>query len=81
MSDDRNGKVVTVGVTLAFVGLAAAFLVDLWGHPSAIVEIPTVKSVFINTNTVRLSAGELIASEGDVSGMDCYACQDRKSVV
>jgi hypothetical protein len=71
-------KLVTNLTSLAFLGLAAAFALNLWGHPAKSPPIPLVDTNFISTATARMSAAELIASDGDASGLDCYACHDKK---
>ena len=62
---------------LSFLTLSAAFLLNLWGHPVQSPAIPLVNTNFIDTATARMSAGELIASGGDASGLDCYACHEK----
>jgi hypothetical protein len=61
----------------AFLALGAAFLLNLWGRPTATPALPLVDPRFTNTAPVRLSAAELIKSGGDASGLDCYACHER----
>ena len=72
----ETGRVLTL-VTVAFLGLAAAFYVDLWGHPVFGPAIPLVDTNFISTATARLSVGELIKSGGDTSSLDCYGCHEK----
>jgi hypothetical protein len=67
---------VTNLISLAFLGLAVAFVMNLWGHPAKSQPIALVDTNYIDTATVRMSAGELIASGCDASGLDCYACHD-----
>jgi hypothetical protein len=74
-------SLVTNLLTVAFIGLAAAFVFNLWGHPAKTPPIPLVDTNYIDTATVRMSAAELIASGGDASGLDCYACHDKGKVV
>lgn len=72
-----NTSVVANLLPLAFLALTAAFVLNMWGHVAKPQAIPLVNTNFINTATVRMSAAELIASGGDASGLDCYACHDR----
>lgn len=67
----------TSALALGFLALAAAFLLNVWGRPEAASPIPPVDLKFTNTVPVRVSAGELIRSGGDSSGLDCYACHER----
>src|SRR5215470_16202541 len=64
-------------VTVAFLSLAAAFYLDLWGHPVQAPVIPLVDTNFISTATARLSVADLINSGGDVSSLDCYGCHEK----
>ncbi len=77
MNGGFKKSLVLGGVTVSFLALAAGFFLDLWGHPTQSPLIPLVATNFINTATVRVSAGELIASGGDASGLDCYACHEK----
>ncbi|MBM3880765.1 MAG: hypothetical protein FJ387_13795 [Verrucomicrobia bacterium] len=65
-------------LTVAFLALTLAFLLDLWGRPLALTEIPPVDPQFTNTATVRLSIADQIAAGADPSDWDCYICHDRK---
>jgi formate-dependent nitrite reductase cytochrome c552 subunit len=49
----------------------------LWGNSAQLPVIPLVATNFISTATARESAAELIASGGDASGLDCYACHEK----
>jgi hypothetical protein len=77
MKTDARGSVVLALVTVAFAGLTIAFMANLWGRPAPRPDIPLVDPAFTNTATARLSAGELIASGGDASGLDCFACHEK----
>ena len=81
MSADHKSMAVLVVLSALFIGLVEAFRLDLWGHPEAIREVPLADAAFTNTATVRISAAELIRSDGDTSGFDCYACHDQKKPV
>jgi hypothetical protein len=65
-------------LSAVFVGLAAVFYSELWGRPVKLLAIPLVDTNFISTATARVSAADLVASGGDTSDFDCYACHDRK---
>jgi hypothetical protein len=70
-------RLLDVGMTVGFLSLGAAFLLNLWGRPAASPTLPVVDPKFTNTATVRLSASELIKSGEDASGLDCYACHEK----
>src|SRR5262245_61348780 len=77
MKSDSKSSWVLAGLSIVFLGLTASFVSDLWGRTAALPKIPLVEPAVTNTATVRLSAGELIASGGDASGLDCYACHEK----
>ncbi len=77
MNGDSRKSLVFGGVTVSLLALAAGFLLNLWGRPTPSPVIPLVSTNFISTATARESAAELIASGGDASGLDCYACHER----
>ncbi len=77
MKGDAKSTVVLASLTTVFLGLIIAFASNLWGHTPPHREVPLVDPQFTNTATVRMSAGELIASGGDASGLDCYACHEK----
>lgn len=81
MSVEFKTSFVLIILTAVFLGLTEAFRLDLWGHPERVVEIAPVDPAFTNTATVRVSAAELIRTGGDTSGLDCYACHDKKKPV
>jgi hypothetical protein len=77
MKVDSKSSLVLTGLTFLFLSLAVAFVSNLWGRTPQRQSIPLVDPSVTNTATVRLSAGELIASGGDASGLDCYACHEK----
>jgi formate-dependent nitrite reductase cytochrome c552 subunit len=81
MNTDAKTPVVLAMFAIVFLALASAFRASLWGGPDRLPSIPLVDPEFTNTMTVRLSAAELIATGGDTSGMDCYACHDKAKPV
>lgn len=73
----NNTTIAGGSLAVLFIGLTAGFLLDLWGRPGRPATIPPVDPAFTNTATVRMSAGELIRSGGDASGLDCNACHEK----
>jgi predicted CXXCH cytochrome family protein len=75
MSDDaRKTSFVLIGLTLVFLGLAVAFT----SVPSPLpVSPPIPKPPAPKPTTVRISAGQLMRSGGDASGLACYTCHDQ----
>jgi hypothetical protein len=82
---DSIGKTwwVLTGLSVAFLGLGAAFVVAFVATSGVAVAhgplIPLVDTNFISTATARMSAADLIRTGGDISGMECYACHDKKN--
>lgn len=72
----RTGSVLAL-LSAAFLGLTLLFLIDPWRHPAQSQTIPLVESNFISTATARLSAGDLMRTGGDTSGLDCYTCHEK----
>lgn len=77
MSPSQKTLAVSLSLSGLFVALAAAFSLDLFGHPSARISIPTVSPEFTNTATVRLSAAQQFKAGGDTSGLECYSCHEK----
>jgi hypothetical protein len=77
MNVKTKTSMVAVALSALFVGLAGAFVLNLFGRPEAARAIPLVDPRFTNTATVRLSAAQQLKAGGDTSGLDCYACHDR----
>jgi hypothetical protein len=77
MKSNSRSSLVIWCLALLFLGLALAFVSNLWGHVPRRENVPLVDPIFTNVATARLSAGELIASGGDASGLDCAACHDK----
>ncbi len=78
MKIDAAKSLVLTGLAVGLFGLAGAFLLNLWGKPAERSSIPPTAPEFTNTATVRMSAAELFRTEGDTSGLSCYACHDAK---
>jgi len=81
MNSARRSSIVLNLLCVVFVLLSAAFYLDLWGRTPTLPSIPPVDPAFTNTATVRMSGAELVRTGGDASGLDCYACHDRKKQV
>jgi hypothetical protein len=81
MSIGNRTARVFLGLTALFAALAIGFFLDLWGHPDPIVQLPPVDPSITNTATVRISAAELIRTDGDTSGLKCYACHEKSKPV
>jgi hypothetical protein len=77
MKGESSSTTVLAGLCAVFIALLVAFFANLWGRTAPPRQIPLVAAQFTNTATVRMSAGELIASGGDASGLDCYACHEK----
>jgi hypothetical protein len=75
-NQSRTGWALSA-VTVVFVTLTGAFLLNIWGHPSSVTPIPLVDTNFLNTATVRNSYADLKKAEEDISGFDCYACHEK----
>jgi hypothetical protein len=76
-AETSNNRALT-SLTIGFLGLAGLLLFNLWGRPSAPVDIPPTPPEFTNTATVRMSAADLFRTDGDTSGFGCYTCHDAK---
>jgi predicted CXXCH cytochrome family protein len=76
----RKTAVVLAIQTLGFAVLAYSFT-RVPARPGVIVRPPLVaqSELAIVPGTVRISAGQLIASGGDTSGLACYACHHQDS--
>lgn len=82
MSDaSRKSAYVLGGLTVGFLALAVAFVGMEHVAAQAPVKAPFVGAAAPKPATVRISAGQLIKSGGDASGLDCYACHDEKKPV
>ncbi|MGA2016487.1 MAG: cytochrome c3 family protein [Opitutaceae bacterium] len=67
-------------LTVAFLALAYSFarVPARPGRVSRPLLVPA-DALAIVPGTVRISAGQLMRSGGDVSGLDCYACHHKES--
>jgi len=78
MNANAKTSVVLLGLALMFLTLRAAFHRELWGRHEPSPTIPLVEPIVTNTATVRMSTAELRRTGGDVSGVECYTCHERK---
>jgi hypothetical protein len=78
MNTHSRGSFVLAVLSVMFVLLSVAFYFDLWGRTPTLPPIAPLDPTFTNTATVRVSGAELVRTGGDASGLDCYACHDRK---
>ena len=77
----RRTTYVLGGATLLFLGLAAAFLGDLWGHQEPRPTIPLVDRSFLESTPWRRTYSDLVRAKEDMSDFDCYGCHDKKKPV
>jgi hypothetical protein len=70
----KKASLVLACLTLVFLGLAVVFTST---QPHALAAPPIPKPPVPKPTTVRVSAGELIRSGGDTSGLACYTCHDQ----
>ena len=81
MNADGKQRLALASLATACLGLAGAFLLELWGRPVALAPIAPAAPEFTNTSTVRQSGAELVRTGGDASGFECYACHDQKKAI
>lgn len=81
MNENQKTSAVLSGLTVLFVGAAAAFWTTTGSGTAGVRKSASSAPVFTNTATVRLSVTELTKSGGDVSGLDCYACHSKEKPV
>ena len=81
MNTPRRSSLVLTSFCVVLILLSTAFYFELWGRRLALPSIPPVDPAFTNTATVRMSGADLVRTGGDASGLDCYACHDRKKQV
>jgi hypothetical protein len=77
MNSTRKLLAVFAVLGTVFLGLAAAFIVDPWGHPPVHRSIPLVDTNFLSMATARQSYAELIRLGEDLSDFNCYACHEK----
>jgi len=82
MKDDRRLSLTLALLTAAFAALAIAFVrtpAQPALTPRPPLTPPQTLAGVTPPGTVRVSAGQLIRSGGDTSGLACYSCHDQKN--
>ena len=77
MSLNAKKTSVLTALCLVFLVMAAAFYTNPSNGKPAREAIPLVDTNFLNTATVRVSYGELVRRNADLSDFDCYACHEK----
>jgi hypothetical protein len=77
MNGSPKSSTVLLSLAAVFVLLAAAFLLDLWGHPPVLKPNPPVDPAYVKSDTVRRSYAELVKAKEDLSDFDCYGCHEK----
>ena len=77
MNHSARTSAVLTGLIVLFAVLAAGFLLNLWGRPNALQEIPLVEAWVTNTATVRTNLADLMGMKADLSDFDCYGCHEK----
>jgi uncharacterized CHY-type Zn-finger protein len=67
------------GVSIAFIGLAALFVANLWGHPAPSRKIPLVDPALLEPTPWRRTYADLVKAKEDLSDYDCYGCHEKKN--
>ena len=75
----RRTNVLLTILALAFAGLAALLVGNLWGRPPALVSLPLIDPALLDRAPSRQTFADLIAAKEDLSDFDCYACHDKKT--
>ncbi len=76
MNSSKTNLVLTT-LTVCFVALAGAFLLNLWAKPPVMQPIALVDTNFLSTATARVPAEYLFRTGADLSDFDCYACHEK----
>ncbi|RME93902.1 MAG: hypothetical protein D6766_07255 [Verrucomicrobia bacterium] len=74
MTAETKESVVLTAMILVFVALYGVFVEDLTGRVRTPPPPEPTPAWATNTGTVRISAAEVIATDGDTSMMECYVC-------
>ena len=80
MNRDRKTDITLALITIGFTTLAIYFA-RVPARPGVVALPPLVpaEALAITPGTVRISAGQLIRSGGDASGLACYTCHHQDS--
>jgi hypothetical protein len=77
--DGRSRTNAVLGaLSLAFLGLGALLVAELWGKPQRPQNIALVDAKVLEHAPIRQTFADLIAAKEDLSDFDCYACHDKK---
>jgi len=79
--NSRRTAFVLGTMILLFLGLAAAFVGNLWDQPPVRQHIALVDRSFLETTPWRQTYADLVHAKEDLSDFDCYACHDKKKPV
>ena len=72
-----GANLLFAGLSLGFLGLAAAIAAQLWGRPPAPKLVPPVDAKFLETTPWRQTYADLKKAKEDLSDYDCYACHEK----
>lgn len=72
-----RSNLLLAALVVVFLGLAAAFVVDLWGRPMPPAKISPVPAAFLETTPWRRSYADMVAAKEDMSDYDCYTCHEK----
>ncbi len=75
----RKAIWVLLGLTGAFLILAAAMLAKPWAQPVARRPIPLVDPAFLEQTPWRKSYADLVRGKEDLSDFECYVCHEKKN--
>ncbi len=77
MNSETRTSVALTSLSVVFVALAAAFVLNLPGRTALVYPIALVNTNFLDTATVRRSYADLVRAGEDLSDFDCYACHEK----
>ena len=72
-----GASLLLAGLSLGFLGLAAAIAAQLWGRPPAAKLVPPVDAKFLESTPWRQTYADLKKAKEDLSDYDCYACHEK----
>lgn len=74
-----QSSLVPIGTIAGLLALITSFLLGAWERPLMVNDVIVVDSTFGAPVTVRMSAAELMRTDGDVSMLSCYSCHETDS--
>ena len=77
MNNQAKTNAVLAVLSLVFLALAAAFVLNAGGKTAGLKPLPLVDTNFLNTATVRRSYADLVKAGEDLSDFDCYTCHEK----